>query len=396
MSKIAIAIIAAIITFLIVVIFIVIPPTIWLDPPTGEIGTDLKVTAFFFKPTEKVVVTIRNSDEDRTIGLYDYSVSPVGILSFSIITPNYIAGHYKFIISSSRGQYDREFRLNEKINVNQPNLPTYLPKPSGNMIIEPEEGKPGTTFKVTAKSLKPHTMVTVKAEACLNAVCTENKTLYVRKSEQEFTDAEGKITVAIQTDRSWPSGCRYYVSVTDYKDSVSGYFNLQLLPICDCKGRYECGYRGCCSPNYSLPSLTGETITLCNEYNLGLSPVPVIWINFWNTSCPGCAEYMKIIQHIKETWNVGKLKVFTVNCGEDPTTVSTFLANRSYNFFNNTNYPVLFDVDRSVKIRYQPKGDPAHYFIDQKGIIQVVKYGYGSISTESEVTAIVDDIIRQK
>ena len=42
------------------------------------------------------------------------------------------------------------------------------------------------------------------------------------------------------------------------------------------------------------------------------------------------------------------------------------------------------------------RGDPNHYFIDQKGMIRVAKFGYGSIETEEEVRAIVDDMIRRK
>ena len=101
---------------------------------------------------------------------------------------------------------------------------------------------------------------------------------------------------------------------------------------------------------------------------------------------------MKIIQHIKDTWPEGKLKVFTINAGEDPATVSKFLSDRGYNFYNDPNYPILFDVDRSVKGSYQPGGDPPHYFLDHNGIIRLAKYGYKSISTEPEVQAIVQDI----
>jgi len=239
-------------------------------------------------------------------------------------------------------------------------------------------------------------MVTVKAVCCLNNVCTDNKTLYIRKGEQEMTNADGQLITYIPTDNTWPDGCSYFVTIADYRDTVSGYFDLTSDPPCSCTGLYECGYKGCCAPNFALSSLSGQTVTLCNEYNIGLSPLPVIWINFWNTSCPGCAEYMNIIQRIKSTWNRGEIKIYTINCGEDPVTVAKYLTDRGYDFFNDNNYPVLFDVDSTVKGRYQPKGDPPHYFVDQKGIIRLTASGYRSISTEQQVRELVSGIIRRK
>lgn len=396
MHSVAIIIAAVIVTALILLIFVILPPNISLDPPTADIGTDFYVTAYFLKPSETVFVNVIYDAENRTVQSQQYKVNPFGVLSFSILTPDFDAGEYKLVIISSRGEYVRNFKVSERFSIKQPNVPMYLPQPSGDILIEPIEGKPGTTFKITAKSLRPHTIVTVKAECCLNKVCTDNKTLYIRKGEQEMTNADGKLITLISTDNSWPDGYSYYVSVADYRNTVSGYFNIGSYPLCSCTGLYECGYRGCCAPNFTLPSLSGEAVTLCHEYNVGLAPVPVIWINFWNTSCPGCAEYMKIIQHIKDTWNTGELKIYSINCGEDPVTVAKFLTDRGYNFFNDSSYPVLFDVDKSVKGRYQPSGDPPHYFIDQKGIIRVVKFGYRSINTEEEVRAIVSEIIGRK
>jgi len=354
--NIPIAIAAAIITVLILLVFVILPPTVFLDPPAADIGTDFNVTAFFLKPGEKVAVSIMYKADSRIIESRTSTVNPVGVLIFTIVTPDYSTGEYTLTINSSRGEYVRNFVIREKSNISQNNVPLYLPKPSGDILIEPENGEPGTTFKITAKSLKPHTMVEVKVVCCLNKVCTDKKTVYIRKGEQEYTNADGKLVTLITTDRSWPAGYNYYVTVSDYRDAVSGYFYLNTLALCNCQGLNECGYKSCCAPNFNLPSLSGKSVYLCNEYNIGISPLPVIWINFWNTSCPGCAEYMKIIQRIKDTWNDGTLKIFTINCGEDPETVATFLADRGYSFYNNINYPVLFDTDSSVKIRYQPKG----------------------------------------
>jgi hypothetical protein len=298
MRGLTIVIAAAIIAGLILLVFVILPPVIYLDPPAADVGTDFNVTAFLFKPSEKVSVKIVNAADNQLVGNNDYNVNPFGVLTFIIATPDFSAGEYKCVISSSRGEFIRNFIVREIISTTPPDQPPDVTASSGNLKIEPMSGKPGTSFIITAKSLRPHTMVTVKVVCCLNNACTDSKVQYIRKGEQEFTNAEGTLVTIIPTDNQWEGGHYYQVTVSDYLKTVYKSFYLEALPLCSCQGLYECGYKVCCAPNFTLPSLTGGSVTLCNEYNNALSPLPIIWINFWNTSCPGCAEYMKIIQHM--------------------------------------------------------------------------------------------------
>jgi thiol-disulfide isomerase/thioredoxin len=391
MHGVLIGIAIAIVAVLLLLIF-VLPPTVTIDPLSVDKGTDINLNAFLFAPGGKVTVTIVRASDNQPIANYDYNANAFGILSYKLSTATFDVGEYKVVLKNSRGEIARNFSVRGAVSPNKTvKLPDGITPPTNPLAIEPPTGITGTTFKVTATSLRPYQMVHVKVEACNNKICTDNKTVYVRRGEQEYTDANGTLVFSLKSDRNWLD--LNYVSVDDGLTTLSGYIPIVPDPLCSCTGKGECGQVRCCAPNFSLASLAGDSITLCNEYNRGLSPQPVIWINFWNTSCPGCTEYMKIVQHIKDTWNKGVLKIFTINVGEDPATVAKFLSDRGYTFFNDPGYPVLFDTDKSVKGRYQPGGDPCHYFIDQKGIIRVVKYGYGSIKTEEEVRAIVDDIV---
>ena len=400
MYGIIIGVAVAIIVILTCLVFFLLPPTVYLEPPAADIGTDFTVNGFFFRPGENVIVDIIRTADNLVIEPHEYAVNIVGILSFRLASSTFSPGEYKCVIRSSRGEFSRAFTVRGKVDLVTPVLtPPGLPQPPKPLLIEPSSGLPGTKFKVTAKSLTPHTVVTVKAVCCLNSICTDTKTVYIRKGEDEKTSADGTSVTFIQTDYTWEGNHYYFVSVEDVLNTVSGYLFIKPDPICSCEGLRECGYVSdkdvCCGPNFTLPSLSGDSVTLCHEYGNGLSPQPVIWINFWNTSCPGCAEYMKIIQHIKDTWHKGELKVFSINVGEDPATVAKFLTDRGYDFYNDVNYPVLFDINKTVKGRYQPGGDPPHYFIDQKGIIRVAKVGYRSINSEEEVRAIITDIINK-
>jgi thiol-disulfide isomerase/thioredoxin len=391
MYGVIVGIAVAIILVLCLLVF-VLPPALYLDPSYVEKGIDLNVNSYFFRPGEKVAIDILRVDDNQLIKKNEYIANSIGILTFKFSSSDLDKGDYKLILHSGRGEISRSFTVRVPDIISVP-LPPGLPVPSKLLQIEPVRGLPGTVFKITAKSLRPLTMVTVKVVACVNSVCTENRTVYIRKGEQESTDANGSLVTLITADNKWAE--YNYVSIDDGRTMLAGYIPIKPPLICSCEGTTECGQEGCCAPKFTLASLSGNSITLCNEYNKGLSPQPVIWINFWNTSCPGCAEYMKIIQRIKDNWNKGEMKVFSINVGEDPSIVSNFLIDRGYSFYGDSDYPVLFDVDKSVKGRYQPGGDPPHYFIDQKGIIRKVKFGYGSIKSDGEVRAIVDEIIRR-
>ncbi|MCX6005794.1 MAG: TlpA disulfide reductase family protein [Chloroflexi bacterium] len=393
MYGVLIGIAVAIIAVVLLLAF-VLPPTVSVDPPSVDKGTDININGFLFSPGEKITATILRASDNIPIANYDYAANTFGILSDNLSTATFDVGEYKVVITSRRGEIARKFSIRGKTSpIKTVTLPDGITPPPNPLIIEPLSGRTGTIFKITATSLRPHWKVLVKVEACNNKICTDNRTIYIRQGEQESTNADGTLVFNLTSDRNWLD--LNYVSVDDGLTTLSGYIPIIADNVCSCTGNSECGQVGCCAPNFTLASLSGDSITLCNEYNKGLSPQPVIWINFWNTSCPGCIEYMKIIQHIKDTWNKGELKVFTINVGEDPATVAKFLSDRGYSFFNDPSYPVLFDTDKSVKGRYQPGGDPCHYFVDQKGIIRVAKFGYGSIRTEAEVRAVINEIIRR-
>ena len=87
MRGLTIVIAAAIITGLILLVFVILPPVIYLDPPAADIGTDFNVTAFLFKPNEKVNVKIVYTADNQAVSSNEYAVNTFGVLTFIIVSP---------------------------------------------------------------------------------------------------------------------------------------------------------------------------------------------------------------------------------------------------------------------------------------------------------------------
>jgi thiol-disulfide isomerase/thioredoxin len=264
-----------------------------------------------------------------------------------------------------------------------------------NIEVDPQTVALGTqtNIKITCFTLLPRKIVNIKIVLCRNDSCTDNRVVYVAEGENQFTNSDGELVVDVQSLPKWESG-NYVVTVTDGLKTLTGNFAVidPGVPTCRNPKFEQCHEIGCCVPNFNLKSLSGSGKWFDLYSELGTP----IWINFWNTSCPGCMEYMSIIQDISKTWPPGKLKIFSLNCGEDPVVVNNFLRDRGYTFFlsskEDINFPVLLDTNSLTKQVYHPGGDPAHYFIDRDGILRVKKFGYRSISTKEEVNAIVGQL----
>jgi thiol-disulfide isomerase/thioredoxin len=395
MYGVIIGIAVAIIAVLLLLAF-VLPPIVSVGSPSVDKGTDINITAFLFAPGQKVAVVIVRVSDNQPIANYDYIANNIGILSFKLETTTFDAGEYKVVIKSGRREIAQSFDIRGDTKITTivgPRGPIEIPRPA---MVQPPVGPIGTTFTITAAALRPRYGVTVKIVGCNNDICTDNKTVLILGGPEQSvtTDSSGTLVLQVTSDNRWSE--YNYVTVDDGMNVDSGYIHVRVPPPCSCAVMNGPASVYNCAPNFTLSALSGNSVTLCDKYNRGLSPMPVIWVNYWNSSCPGCNEYMRIIQHIKDTWSKGELQVFTINVGENPSIVSRYLVDRGFSFYGDSDYPVLFDTDKSVKERYHPSGDPCHYFIDQRGIIRVAKIGYGSIQTEEEVRAIVGEIIRRK
>ena len=117
------------------------------------------------------------------------------------------------------------------------------------------------------------------------------------------------------------------------------------------------------APDFQLDNLEGASVSLSDFRG---NPV---MLNFWATWCSPCVREMPDIQSMYEEQSVKGLVLLPVNMGGTSSQVNEFLQN--HDLF----LPVLLDIDREVAQKYGIRAIPTTFFIDEEGIIQVVKVG---------------------
>lgn len=113
---------------------------------------------------------------------------------------------------------------------------------------------------------------------------------------------------------------------------------------------------GYLAPDFTLPTATGNTITL-ND----LRGRPVV-LNFWASWCGPCRIETPHFQAFSEQY-AGKLVVVGINQQESAATINKFATE-----FELT-YPLLIDEDNRVNQAYAVFGLPTTFFIDENGVI---------------------------
>jgi len=134
------------------------------------------------------------------------------------------------------------------------------------------------------------------------------------------------------------------------------------LLISGCSAGAEQGTKiGNQAPDFQLPSLDGQTVSLGN-----FQGKPVL-INFWSSRCPPCRAEMPFIQEIFEDkeWSDRGLVILAINIGESPSTAKNFMESHGFSF------PVLLDAKQDVALKYNIRAIPTTFFVDNSGIIQL-------------------------
>ena len=111
------------------------------------------------------------------------------------------------------------------------------------------------------------------------------------------------------------------------------------------------------APDFSLPTLDGETITL----SAGRGKPTLI--NFWASWCPPCRQELPALQAAYETYG-DKINFIAVDVKEDQATVSDFAQQLDLTF------PIVLDSSGSVSnLDYRVSGLPTTIFLDANGVI---------------------------
>lgn len=125
---------------------------------------------------------------------------------------------------------------------------------------------------------------------------------------------------------------------------------------------YEELLEGDLAPDFTAQLADGSSFSLSEQKG------KVVLLNFWATWCGPCVEEMPAFEKLYGEYG-DKVSVLAVNCMEDKDTVKQFSSDNSYTF------PIAYDVEGDVVMRYPSDGIPYTLVIDGEGVIQNIYVG---------------------
>jgi cytochrome c biogenesis protein CcmG, thiol:disulfide interchange protein DsbE len=131
------------------------------------------------------------------------------------------------------------------------------------------------------------------------------------------------------------------------------------------------------APNFTLKTLSGETLTLAD-----LRGTPVV-LNFWATWCDPCRRELPALQATAASYGE-QVVILGIDEGEAASTVAEFIPQ-----FGLT-YPILLDEEFTVGDLYNVRGMPTTFFIDGEGVIRHLWIGEMNRITLAEGIAAID------
>lgn len=111
------------------------------------------------------------------------------------------------------------------------------------------------------------------------------------------------------------------------------------------------------APDFTLPSLDGESITLSDLRGR------IVFINFWTTWCPPCKQEMASLERLYRKFKDRGFTILAVDIMEGSETVEKFVRK------NGLSFPILLDTKGEVSERYMATAIPSTFIVDKDGKI---------------------------
>lgn len=118
------------------------------------------------------------------------------------------------------------------------------------------------------------------------------------------------------------------------------------------------------APDFVLKSASGKNIRLSELKGR------VVMLNFWATWCGPCAEEIPHLNRIHESIDEYDFELLGINIDEDKSK-ALHLAKKL-----KVNFPILFDIEKSVSKSFEIDAMPTTILIDRSGKIRHVNRGF--------------------
>lgn len=128
---------------------------------------------------------------------------------------------------------------------------------------------------------------------------------------------------------------------------------------------------GTLAPDFTLKSHTGENLRLYEFRG------DVVLVNFWGSWCGSCSQELSALQSLHTLLSGQDLHILGINLDNDEAAARNVIRRLDLEF------PILFDLRKSVSDAYQPEDIPSTYLIDRDGIVRFTYEGFkpGQVGT---------------
>jgi thiol-disulfide isomerase/thioredoxin len=141
-------------------------------------------------------------------------------------------------------------------------------------------------------------------------------------------------------------------------------------------------WKGGDTPPLARPTLAGGSLDLRDLKGR------VVVVNFWATWCDPCREEMPSFERLRAKMRGRPLDVVTVNFGENPERIRTFMARQGIEL------PVLLDPEKEAAAAWHAGGLPITFLVDAKGRVRYSAFGESDWSA-GEALKVVEGLMAE-
>lgn len=152
------------------------------------------------------------------------------------------------------------------------------------------------------------------------------------------------------------------------------------------RDKYYLVTEGLEAPNFTLPTLEGDTIALTEQRG------KVLLINMWATWCPACIEEMSSMERLYQDLKKGSASFDVLAINIDSSNIPQL---KQFAQKINITFPILYDKRGRIPYTYKTIGVPESYIIDKKGIIRKKIVGWYNWDNP-DIRQLIEELLKEE